>query len=61
MLKGIRSGKVQYSFQAAVKAKSGIAKKGGTSATSAEGTTHSYSDAEKVGFVGMLICIEAWV
>ncbi|PIK35186.1 hypothetical protein BSL78_27988 [Apostichopus japonicus] len=51
MLKGIRSGKVQYSFQAAVKAKSGIAKKGGTSATSAEGTTHSYSDAEKVGFV----------
>lgn len=51
MLKGIRSGKVQYSFQKAVKAKSGIAKKGGTSETSAEGTTHSYSDAEKVGFV----------
>lgn len=52
MLKSVRSDRVEFTFQKAVKTRQGVTKKGGTSETSAEGTTHSYSDAEKVGFVG---------
>ncbi|KAJ8050564.1 Plastin-3 [Holothuria leucospilota] len=51
MLKSVRSDRVEFTFQKAVKTRQGVTKKGGTSETSAEGTTHSYSDAEKVGFV----------